>query len=160
MKTVVYAGTFDPITYGHLDIAERASHIFSNVIVAVAEDNYKEPLFTLEERCNLVRQVVNHLPNVSVEPFEGLLVDFCMEKKASVIVRGLRAVSDFEKEFQMALLNKKMQPAIETVFLMSAAEYLYISSSLIKRSAALKGCIDDMVPPVVMEALNKKFGFI
>ncbi len=158
METVVYAGTFDPITYGHLDIAERAAHIFGNVIIAVAEDNYKYPLFSLDERCDLIKQVTGHLPNVSVEPFDGLLVDFCMSKKASAIVRGLRAVSDFEKEFQMALLNKKMQPAIETVFLMSAAQYLYISSSLIKRSAALKGCIDDMVPPVVMQALNNKFG--
>ncbi len=157
MKTAVYAGTFDPITFGHLDVMARAAKIFDRLIVAVSVDNYKENVFSLQERMNFISEVTKEYPNLQVESFTGLLVDFCLQKKATVIIRGLRAVSDFEQEFQMALMNRKVGAEIDTVFLMSAPEYLYISSSLIKRYAALGGKISDMVPTAVEKALQEKF---
>lgn len=157
MRTAVYAGTFDPITLGHLDIATRGSKLFDKLIIAVAVDNYKDTLFIAPERVILVEDSVRHLANVEVESFSGLLVEYCMEKKACAIIRGLRAVSDFEKEFQMALMNQKLCPEIETVFLMAATEYLYISSSMIKNACALGGNIEDMVPKAAEEALRRKF---
>ena len=156
MKIAVYAGTFDPITNGHLDIARRAACLFDRIIIAVARENYKNTLFSLEERCQLVSQAVADLPTIAVEPFDGLLVDFCRSQGATSSIRGLRAVSDFDKEFQMALLNRRLNGGIETVFLMSDAKYLYISSSVIRNSAVLGGDIQDLVPPCVAEALKKK----
>ena len=157
MRTAVYAGTFDPITYGHLDIATRGSKLFDCLIIAVAEDNYKNTLFTAEERVELVKLSVDHLPNVIVEDFSGLLVDYCQKKHACSIIRGLRAVSDFEKEFQMAMMNQKLCPGIETVFLMADSDFLYISSSLIKNAVSLGGNIENMVPKSAEEALRKKY---
>lgn len=156
MKTAVYAGTFDPITNGHLDIALRAACLFDHIIVAVAFDNYKDNLFSIEERCAMVRCAVHDCPNIEVDSFEGLLVDYCKRRGATSIIRGLRAVSDFDMEFQMALLNRELNGGIDTVFLMSDAKYLYISSSLIRQSAELGGNIRDMVPPCVAAALLSK----
>lgn len=156
MKIAVYAGTFDPITNGHLDIALRASCLFDRIIIAVAKENYKNTLFDLDERCQLVREALAGKENITVEPFDGLLVDFCRQQGATSIIRGLRAVSDFDKEFQMALLNRRLNGGIETVFLMSDAKYLYISSSIIRNSAVLGGNIQDLVPPCVAAALKKK----
>lgn len=157
MKIAVYAGTFDPITNGHLDIALRASCLFDQIIIAVARDNYKNTLFNIDERCVLVREAIKGQDNVIVESFEGLLVDYCKKKGATSIIRGLRAVSDFDMEFQMALLNRGLNGGIDTVFLMSDAKYLFISSSLIRTSAELGGDIGDMAPPCVVDALREKF---
>lgn len=157
MKIAVYAGTFDPITNGHLDIARRASCLFDRIIIAVARENYKNTLFDLDERCQMVSEAIAGQKNITVAPFDGLLVDFCRSQGATSIIRGLRAVSDFDKEFQMALLNRQLNGGIETVFLMSDAKYLYISSSIIRNSAVLGGDIDDLVPAGVVEALKKKF---
>ena len=157
MKTAVYAGTFDPVTYGHLDVAERATKIFDQLIIAVAEDNYKNCLFSLEERRGFVEEATKNLPNVRVDSFDGLLVDYCLRQGGCAIIRGLRAVSDFDKELQMALMNRKMCPQIDTVFLMSASKYLFISSSIIKNSVAAGGDISDLVPPLVEEALRQKY---
>lgn len=156
-STAVYAGTFDPITNGHLDIARRATHLFDHIIIAVADDNYKATLFTLEERCALAKEALNDCPNLHVESFSGLLVDYCHQVGATSIIRGLRAVSDFDREFQLALLNRGMSEHTETVFLMSAAEYLYISSSIIRNTAAAGGDVSHLVPPGVAKALADKY---
>jgi pantetheine-phosphate adenylyltransferase len=156
MKIGVYAGTFDPITNGHLDIALRASCLFDQVIIAVARDNNKDSLFNIEERCALVKEAVKSQNNIIVESFEGLLVDYCKQKDATSIIRGLRAISDFDMEFQMALLNRGLNGGIDTVFLMSDAKYLFISSSLIRTSAELGGDITDMAPLCVVKALQNK----
>jgi pantetheine-phosphate adenylyltransferase len=156
MKTAVYAGTFDPITNGHVDIALRAACLFDHIIVAVARDNYKDNLFDIEERCAMIRCAVRECANIEVDSFGGLLVDYCKQRGATSIIRGLRAVSDFDMEFQMALLNRGLNGGIDTVFLMSDAKYLYISSSIIRRSAELGGDIGDMVPACVAAALSSK----
>lgn len=156
-RIAVYPGTFDPLTNGHLDIAVRATKLFDRVIIGVAEENYKENLFTLEERVSLVREVVKGYERIEVMGFSGLLVDFVSSHGAIAIVRGLRAVSDFEYEFQMSLMNKKLKEDIETVFLMTCSEYAFLSSRIIKQIAALNGCIEGLVPPVVEEALRRKF---
>ena len=157
MRTAIYAGAFDPITCGHLDIAERGSKMFDRVIIGIAEDSYKQTLFTLEERRTLIEAVIAHLPNVSVEIFSGLLVDFCKERQASAIIRGLRAVSDFDMELQMALMNRQLDNSVDTVFLMSSLQYLFISSNLIKNAASVGGDISGLVPAVVQEALRVKY---
>ena len=156
MSKAVYAGTFDPITNGHLDIALRASKLFDQIIVAVAVDNNKNTLFSTEERCQMVADVIDGIPNATVESFSGLLVDYCQKQGATSIIRGLRAVLDFEKEFQMTLMNRSLHDDIDTVFLMSEAKYLFISSSLVKNAATLGGRIEDLVPPKVAEALVRK----
>ncbi len=155
--TAIYPGTFDPITNGHLDIIERAAEIFSEVIVAVAQNSAKEPLFTDEERLEMIRSSVRHLKNVQVDCFEGLLVAYAKKKKASVVVRGLRAVSDFEYEFQMALTNRKLAGKLTTVFLMPHEKYTYLSSSLVREIAQHGGNVSDFVPEVVLKKLKKKF---
>ncbi|MFA4030259.1 MAG: hypothetical protein GDYSWBUE_001901 [Candidatus Fervidibacterota bacterium] len=152
----VYPGTFDPITNGHLDVIERAARIFDELIVAVATNPAKQPLFSLEERALMVREACAHLPNVSVETFNGLLVEFARSIGAKVIVKGLRAISDFDYEFQMASMNRKLAPDIETVFIMTSLEYAYLSSSLIKEVAMLGGCIEGLVPPPVLPRLREK----
>ncbi len=160
MKIGVYAGTFDPITSGHLDIAKRAARLFDKIIIAVAEDNYKEPLFSIEERCTMIRDAVRELncgDNIEVDPFSGLLVEYCKSRGADSIIRGLRAVSDFDQEFQMALFNRSLEKTIDTVFLMSGSRYLFISSSLIRKSAMLGASVEGLVPDCVAQALYRKY---
>ncbi|MFI5250814.1 MAG: pantetheine-phosphate adenylyltransferase [Bacteroidota bacterium] len=156
MRIAIYPGTFDPITYGHIDVVKRASEIFDNVIVAVATNSSKQPLFTTEERIKLITNVVKKFPNVSVDSFQGLLVDYGKKKKAIAIVRGLRAVSDFEYEFQMALTNRKLDGDITTVFLMPHERYTYLNSTIVREIALFGGDISGFVPRVIQKALQKK----
>lgn len=157
MKRVLTPGTFDPITYGHLEVITRAAQIFDEVIVAVAASPHKCPLFTLEERTKLIEEVTQHLPNVSVRPFDGLLVDLAHEVDAQALIKGLRAITDFEYEFQMTALNYQLAPDLETIFIMSSPEYMYFSSSIVREVSSLKGNVDQFVPPVVAQALKEKF---
>lgn len=158
MKNIaVYAGTFDPITFGHLDVVERAARIFDKVIIAIAVNKNKQPLFSLEERVALTSSALSHLNNVTVSGFDTLLLDFAKAHQANVILRGLRAVADFDYEFQLASMNRNLNPAIETMFLMPAEKYMYISSSLVREIAALGGDVEGFVPPVVVQALKNKF---
>lgn len=156
MTTAVCPGSFDPVTNGHLDIIERASQIFDEVVVGVLQNPGKHPLFTLEERCDLIKQVVRYLPNVRVESFQGLLVDFAEKYGAKVIVKGLRAISDFEVEFQMALTNKRLNPKIETMFIMTRHEYSFLSSSMVKEVVTLGGHLQGLLPPEVEKAIENK----
>ncbi|NOY62668.1 MAG: pantetheine-phosphate adenylyltransferase [Gammaproteobacteria bacterium] len=154
--TAVYPGTFDPITNGHYDLVERATQLFGRVIVAVSANASKIPTFSLDERINLARTALAGLPNVEICGFDNLLVDFVHAREARVIVRGLRAVSDFEYEFQLAGMNRKLAADVETMFLMPSEKYAYISSSLVKEIAALNGDVSDFVHEVVMEQLRAK----
>ena len=156
-QAAIYAGTFDPLTYGHLDVIERAARIFPRVVVGVAASQEKSPLFSLEERMDLVRAVTQELEGVEVAPFSGLLVDFAEQQEVEVIVRGLRAFSDFEFEFQMALTNRTMKPKIETLFLMPKQDYSYVSSSNVREVAKMGGDIRPFVPAPVQAALVKKY---
>ena len=156
MRTALYPGTFDPITLGHLDVIARAREIFDKVIVTIASNSLKQPLFTPRERVEMIREVVSSYKNVEVEEFSGLLVSFAEKKKASAIVRGLRAVSDFEYEFQMALTNRKLNDKITTVFLMPHEQYTYLNSSIVREIAFLGGDVADFVPPSVRRRLEKK----
>ncbi len=153
----VCPGSFDPITYGHIDIIERSSQFFPEVVVGVLKNPNKKPLFTVEERVELIRSATKHLPNVEVLSFGGLLVDFMRQVEGNLIVKGLRAISDFEIEFQMALNNKRMAPEIETMFMMTKNEYSFLSSSMIKELAQFGGEIRDLVPPEVAAAMQTKF---
>jgi pantetheine-phosphate adenylyltransferase len=155
-KIAVYPGSFDPITNGHLDVIERAAHLFDRVIVAVAHNPEKSPMFTLAERVALARGAVRNLQNVDVEEFDGLLVSYAREHGATVLVRGLRAVADFEFEFQMALMNRRLDATVETIFLMPKDEYTFISSRLVKEIAGLGGDVSAFVPPDVQRALKQK----
>lgn len=156
MVTAVYPGTFDPLTLGHLDLVRRASGIFETVIVAVARSERKSPLFSLEERVALAREQINDLPNVRVASFDGLLCDFVRSVDARVIVRGARAVSDFDYEFQMAGMNRRLMPTVETVFLTPAAEYQFVSGTFVREVALMGGDVTSFVSPVVAEALRIK----
>ena len=158
MKIAIYPGTFDPITNGHLDIIERAAHLFDKVIVTVAVNSSKTPMFTGEERVEMIQAIIKQkrFTNVSVERFNGLLVSFATKKNATAIIRGLRAISDFEYEFQMALMNRKQSSKIDTVFLMPAEKYTYLNSSIVREIARLDGKFKDFVHPVVFRALKKK----
>lgn len=156
MAIAIYPGSFDPVTRGHVDIAERAASLFDQLIVAVYDVPPKHLLFTTEERVALMRESLRHLPNVRVESYSGLTVDFARKVKAKVIVRGLRMSSDFEREFEMALMNKKLAPDLELVCFMTNLEYEFISSSIIKDVARLRGCIDGLVPDHVAAALREK----
>jgi pantetheine-phosphate adenylyltransferase len=155
-RVAIYPGSFDPLTSGHVDIIERGSRIFSSIIVAILANVEKTPLFTEQERVEIIRDVFKDRPNVKVDTFNGLLVDYAKQKEAHVIVRGLRAVSDFEYEFQMALMNRHLEPGLETVFMMPAEQYTYISSRLIKEVFTLGGEISGLVPPIVEEKLRAK----
>ncbi len=156
MTIAIYPGAFDPITNGHLDIATRAAKLFQKVIIGVYDIPDKRLLFTTEERVDLVRQAIADLPNVDVVSFSGLTVDFAKKVKAQTVVRGLRIGADFEREFEMALMNKKLFPGLELVCLMTNLEYQFLSSSLLKEVASLDGNIDDLVPKHVAVALRKK----
>lgn len=156
-QAAIYAGTFDPLTYGHLDVIERAARIFPRVVVGVAASQEKSPLFSLEERMDLVRAATQELAGLEVAPFSGLLVDFAEQQEVEVIVRGLRAFSDFEFEFQMALTNRTMKPKIETLFLMPKQDYSYVSSSNVREVAKMGGDIRPFVPAPVQAALVKKY---
>ena len=153
MTTAIYPGSFDPVTVGHLDIIRRAARLFDHVIVAVLVNMEKKPWFTIEERTNLLRKVTGDIPNVEIAGFDGLLVDFAALRNASAIVKGLRAVSDFEYEFQMALTNRKLDSSIETVFLTSSAENMFLSSSIVKQVGLLGGDISEFVPDSIKDEI-------
>lgn len=157
-QIAIYPGTFDPITFGHIDVIGRASEIFSQVIVLVAKNTSKAPLFTIEERLAMIRSALRGRKHVSVDSFDGLLVDYARRHGASVIIRGLRAVSDFEYEFQMALTNRKLAPKIDTVFLVPREGYTYLNSSIVREVARLGGDVSDFVPPSVRRKLTEKLG--
>jgi pantetheine-phosphate adenylyltransferase len=157
MRTVIYPGSFDPLTNGHLDVVQRAARLFDRVIIAVAKNEGKHPTFTLAERHALVKDAVKHLPNVETDAFDGLLVEYVVSKKAQAIVRGLRAVSDFEFEFQLALMNRKLNENIETIFMMPKDTYTFLSSRIVKEIARLGGDVSGFVPANVQTMLTKHF---
>lgn len=158
MNKAIYPGSFDPVTYGHIDIIERASDIFDELIVAVLNNSVKQPLFSIDERVNILKEVLKYIPNIKVLSYEGLLVDFAMECDAKVIVRGLRAVTDFEYELQLAQTNSVLNKGVDTMFLTTSLEYAYLSSSTVKEVASYGGNIDNFVPPLVKKLTYEKFG--
>lgn len=153
MKTVICPGSFDPVTKGHMDIIERASKLFDKVVVAVLNNATKNPSFTIDERIELLKQTTSHLDNIEISTFDGLLVDFAKIKGASAVVKGLRAVTDFEYEFQMSMINKKLCPEVETIFLNTSQEYMYLSSSVVKQIAAAGGDISLFVPEEIRDKI-------
>jgi len=155
-QIAVYPGSFDPITYGHLDIIDRGLEVFDQIIIAVARNSEKKSLFTSAERISHIEEAVNN-PRVTVDTFDGLLVDYVVSKGAKVILRGLRAVSDFEYEFQIAQMNHNLKREVETIFMMTSVPYGYLSSSLVKEVASLQGSVESLVPPVIKKALDDKF---
>ncbi len=156
MKIAVYPGSFDPVTNGHLDIIERSSKIFDKVIVGVLSNNSKIPIFSVAERVEMLNEVTKNYENVEVDSFSGLLVNYLQNKNAKIIIKGLRAVSDFEYEFQMALMNKKLNPEIETLFMTTSSRYSYLSSSVVKEVAKLGGCLKELVPDEIITEVIKK----
>lgn len=153
----VCPGSFDPITFGHLDIIKRGAKVFDQVYICVLNNSSKNPLFTVEERCELIREVTHNIPNVVVESYQGLLIDYARDKQAQAILRGLRAVSDFEYEMQITSMNRVLDDNIETLFMMTNNQYSFLSSSIVKEVAKYKGDISDLVPSVVEKALKNKF---
>ena len=156
-KVAIYPGSFDPITYGHLDIVERALEIFDKVIVAIADNAEKRPLFSIEERLQMAKTIFRDTPNVIVDSFKGLLVDYVAKTNAKVIVRGLRATSDFEYEFHMASMNRSLNTHLDTLFMMTGKDYFFVSSRTIKEVASLGGAVDGLVPDLVVTRLKEKF---
>ena len=156
MKTIVYPGTFDPITNGHIDLVERASRLFSKIVIGIASNSSKNPLFTVEERILLATECLQNIPNVEIHGFDYLLVNFVKDVKADGIMRGLRAVSDFEYEFQLANMNRALSPDIESIFLTPSEKFSYISSSLVREISSLNGDVSQFVPPNVAMALAQK----
>jgi len=156
----IYPGTFDPLTNGHLSILNRTLKIFDKVIIAILINPKKTPLFSLEERIDMIKEVLGNKENIEIDSFNGLLVDYAVSKGANVIVRGMRAMSDFEFEFQLALMNRKLNRDVESVFMMTDYKWLYTSSTIIKEAASLNGNISGLVPPVVCARLKKKYGYI
>jgi pantetheine-phosphate adenylyltransferase len=158
-RRAIYPGTFDPVTNGHLDIIERACKLFDEIIVAILVNPGKNPMFTLEERVEILNEVLNsRFPQVRVDTFDGLLVDYAARQQAHAVVRGIRAISDYEYELQMALMNRRLNPAVETVFMMSHEDYSYVSSRLIKEVFILGGVIDGLVPELVIERMRARLG--
>lgn len=157
MRTVIYPGSFDPLTNGHLDVVQRATKLFDRVIVAVARSEAKHPLFSLEERLQMVARAIKHLPHVEADSFDGLLIEYVERCSAQAVIRGLRAVSDFEFEFQLALMNRKLNERIETIFMMPKDTYTFLSSRIVKEIARLGGDVEAFVPAHVRVALAKKF---
>lgn len=153
MKTIVYPGTFDPVTNGHIDLVERASRLFDKVVIGIASSQRKSPLFTIEERIELASECLQHVPNVEIHGFDCLLVNFVSDCNADAIMRGLRAVSDFEYEFQLANMNRALSPEIESIFLTPSEKFSYISSSLVREISSLRGDVSQFVPPNVAKAL-------
>ncbi len=158
-RIAIYPGSFDPVTNGHLDIAERGLKLFDKVIVAILKNPVKSFLFTVEERLEMIETSFQKYPNIEVETFDGLLVDYAAKRKSHAILRGMRAVSDFEYEFQLALMNRRLNREVQTVFLMTGFRWIFTSSSIIKEAARFGGDIKDMVPPKVNQKLKDKFGF-
>jgi pantetheine-phosphate adenylyltransferase len=158
-KLAIYPGTFDPITNGHISIINRGLKIFDKLVIALLYNPQKVPLFSLEERILMIRDVLRSVPNVEVDTFDGLLVDYAVRKNANVILRGLRALSDYEYEFQMALMNRKLNRNVQSIFLMTDYKWFYTSSTIIKEAARFGGDISGLVPPMVEEKLREKFGF-
>ena len=156
MKIAVYPGSFDPLTNGHVDILERTSRIFDKIVVAVVHNVYKQPLFTLEERVNLIKETTQHIDNIEVESFCGLLADYLKDKKVNIIIRGLRSFTDYEYESTMSMINKKLLPEADTVFIVADSNYTCISSSGVKEAALLGGDVSSMVPGLVTAALQEK----
>jgi len=154
----VYPGSFDPITNGHLDLIQRALRVFDHIVVAVATNAFKQSLFTIEERMEMIRESLKDYPQVTIDSFEGLLVNYAMRQKARSILRGLRAVTDFEYEFQLAMMNRRLEPEVETVFLMTGLRWVFLSSSILKEAAVHGGNIEGMVPEIVIKKLQEKFG--
>lgn len=156
-KTVIYPGTFDPVTFGHLDVIERALQLFDKVIVAITTNPRKKPLFSLEERSRLIKKCTRGMKNIEIEPFSGLLVNYVKKKKARIIIRGLRELSDFEIEFQQATVNRKLAPETETIFIVTNPKYFYLNSTMVKEIASMNGKVNCFVPKEVESALKKKF---
>jgi pantetheine-phosphate adenylyltransferase len=158
MNTIkaIYPGTFDPMTNGHLDLIARGAKIFDQLVVAVLANAQKSPLFSVAERCAMLSAAVKHLPNVSVESFDGLLVDFVREQQAQAVLRGIRAISDYEYELQMALMNRRLAPDLETVFMMPAEKFSYVSSRLVKEIFRLGGSVEGLVPELVLHKLKER----
>jgi len=159
VRSAVYPGTFDPITNGHLSIVNRALKIFDKLIIAILNNPQKEPLFSIEERIAMIKDVLKSKSNIEVDVFDGLLVDYVIEKKSNVVLRGIRALSDFEYEFQMALMNRKLNRDVQSIFLMTDYKWFYISSTIIKEAASFNGDISGLVPPSVCRKLKEKFGY-
>ena len=157
-RLAIFPGSFDPLTNGHVDIILRSTHLFEQIVVAVLVNAEKQPLFTPDERIAIIKDVFKEYPNIEVETFDGLLVEYARRRRASAIVRGIRAVSDFEYEFQMALMNRRLNPRIETVFMMPAESYSYVSSRLVKEVVQLGARVTGLVPPVVERRLRDKYG--
>lgn len=158
-KVAIYPGSFDPVTNGHIDIVKRGLKLFDKIIIAILHNSSKEFLFSIEERIEMIKISFENIPNIEVDAFDGLLVDYAKEKNACTILRGMRAVSDFEYEFQLALMNRRLSREIQTVFLMTGLRWIFTSSSIIKEAARYGGDIQGMVPPVVDKKLKEKFGF-
>ena len=158
-KIAVYPGTFDPITNGHLSIVNRALKIFDKLIIAILNNPQKAPLFSIEERIFMIKDVLKSKSNIEVDVFDGLLVDYVIKKKSNVVLRGIRALSDFEYEFQMALMNRKLNREVQSIFLMTDYKWFYISSTIIKEAASFNGDISGLVPPIVCRKLKEKFGY-
>lgn len=158
-KLVIYPGTFDPITNGHISVVSRALKIFDRLVIAILNNPNKLPLFSMEERIQMIREVLKDQRHVEVESFNGLLVDYVIQKKTNVVIRGLRALSDFEYEFQMALMNRKLSREVQSIFLMTDYKWFYTSSTIIKEAASLGGDVSGLVPPIVCRKLKQKFGY-
>jgi len=159
-RIAIYPGSFDPVTNGHIDILERGLKLFDKIIVAILLNPGKDPLFTVEERINMLQISLKKIKNIEIDTFSGLLVDYAAKRKSHAILRGMRAVSDFEYEFQLALMNRRLNREIQTIFLMTGLRWIFTSSSIIKEAARFGGNINGMVPPIVNHKLKEKFGFI